>query len=133
MPILRYRIGDVAQGVDFDCPCGRKLPILDALHGRSLETIQIPNGRTVHPTVFTYIFKELSKRDVHVGQFQFVRTSDSSFICQICNADLCTEDLNFIHEKFHDVFGESIELDIQMVETIPKMPSGKLSYYRSNP
>lgn len=35
MPLLRYEIGDLATVGEGPCPCGRKLPILEAIPGRA--------------------------------------------------------------------------------------------------
>ncbi|MEW6723149.1 MAG: hypothetical protein AB1324_07835 [Candidatus Micrarchaeota archaeon] len=44
MPLVRYRLGDLASW-GRDCPCGRSLPVLKKVSGRTSETILLPSGR----------------------------------------------------------------------------------------
>ncbi len=49
MPFIRYDVGDdIELFVDHkNCPCGRTLPIVKAIHGRSEDTIITPDGRFI--------------------------------------------------------------------------------------
>ena len=47
MPLIRYRIGDLGSLTEGDCPCGRGLPRLAALHGRSTDFLVGSDGRLV--------------------------------------------------------------------------------------
>lgn len=49
MPLIRYDVGD---DIEFfaepeRCPCGRSLPLIKAIHGRSEDTIVTPDGRFI--------------------------------------------------------------------------------------
>jgi phenylacetate-CoA ligase len=46
--LLNYRLGDVAARLDGRCPCGRSLPMLSFLEGRSDEWILSTSGRRLH-------------------------------------------------------------------------------------
>lgn len=48
MPLLRYDLGDVAT-VGGPCPCGRTLPTLEAILGRTRNMMRLPGGRTAWP------------------------------------------------------------------------------------
>ena len=39
MPLLRYQVGDVGSASDGDCPCGRGLPLMQAIQGRVQDLI----------------------------------------------------------------------------------------------
>ncbi|MCP4676429.1 MAG: phenylacetate--CoA ligase family protein [Deltaproteobacteria bacterium] len=47
MPLLRYEIGDHIEAMDDDraCPCGRGLPLVKAIHGRTADVVVTPDGR----------------------------------------------------------------------------------------
>jgi len=47
--LLNYRLGDVAAWATSPCPCGRTLPRLASLAGRSEEIVELPGGRLLHP------------------------------------------------------------------------------------
>lgn len=48
MPLLRYDVGDYAE-VGPPCPCGRGLPVLTRVMGRTRNMILMPDGRRVWP------------------------------------------------------------------------------------
>ena len=48
MPLLRYDLGDVAT-VGAPCPCGRTLPTLERILGRSRNMMRLPGGRSAWP------------------------------------------------------------------------------------
>ncbi len=45
MPFIRYQTGDLAAVAPHDCACGRSLPLLSAVHGRAVDSIELPGGR----------------------------------------------------------------------------------------
>jgi phenylacetate-CoA ligase len=50
MPLLRYRIGDLAEA-GAPCPCGRGLPVLSRVPGRRRGQVLLPDGRRAFPDV----------------------------------------------------------------------------------
>lgn len=49
MPFIRYNIGDVGIPSDEQCSCGRTLPLMRLLKGRSDDFIILPDGRKLSP------------------------------------------------------------------------------------
>jgi len=49
MPIIRYRTGDIGALTNKPCSCGRGLPLLTQLHGRTIHLIVTPSGTVFHP------------------------------------------------------------------------------------
>jgi phenylacetate-CoA ligase len=48
MPLLRYDLGDFAT-VGGPCPCGRTLPTLEGILGRTRNMMRLPGGRAAWP------------------------------------------------------------------------------------
>jgi phenylacetate-CoA ligase len=51
MPLIRYRLGDLAAIAEGECACGRGLPVLDRLVGRTNELLATADGRILLPGV----------------------------------------------------------------------------------
>ena len=49
MPFIRYKIGDTGIPDDEKCACGRTLPLMHAIEGRSNDFIVLPDGRKLSP------------------------------------------------------------------------------------
>lgn len=59
MPFIRYRIGDIGIYSSEQCPCGRTLPILKEVVGRSGDMITSPNGELIDPAYFFRLWGHL--------------------------------------------------------------------------
>ena len=81
MPFIRYANGDRAiAGKPERCACGRSLPRIAAVDGRSAETLRDGNGHRVSGLVFNLIFSVLAKT---VRQFQAVQHKDGSITLRL--------------------------------------------------
>jgi phenylacetate-CoA ligase len=60
-PVIRYRIGDLVEPAAAACPCGRSLPLLGRLQGRTGDTITLPDGRRVNALLPYYLFRPYAK------------------------------------------------------------------------
>ena len=69
MPLVRYRIGDMASWAEGPCDCGRGLPMLAEVSGRTMDTIYTSGGRICSGIVFPYIVDEFPS----VAQYQVVQ------------------------------------------------------------
>jgi phenylacetate-CoA ligase len=58
MPLIRYRVGDLSAWKGEDCPCGRGLPLLKGVEGRSLDTITTPGGKIISGIFFPQLLKD---------------------------------------------------------------------------
>lgn len=48
MPLIRFDLGDVVDASpEGPCPCGRTLPTVSRIHGRSVDAITTPDGRLI--------------------------------------------------------------------------------------
>lgn len=67
-PLIRYRLGDHAE-VGPACPCGRGLPTLKRIRGRSRNLVRLPDGTRHWPMVGFYEYREVAP----VRQYQAVQ------------------------------------------------------------
>ena len=68
MPIIRYRTGDITEGLNFDlCPCGRTTPRLKRILGRVSDIAKI-KGMFVTPSEVEGVIK----RYPELGRFQII-------------------------------------------------------------
>ena len=55
--ILNYRSGDVGAMGEGPCSCGRTLPLLARMHGRSSDIVRLADGRELPALVFDAMFR----------------------------------------------------------------------------
>ena len=51
-PIIRYKIGDLAAEKNGICSCGRSLPLIDRIVGRTSNIVVTPSGQRFHSIIF---------------------------------------------------------------------------------
>ena len=68
MPLIRYEIGDLASlDSDMRCPCGRSLPLIGKIQGRTSEFLRPPGSRTIAGPSLARLAADM--RDVRQVQF----------------------------------------------------------------
>jgi len=122
--LLNYRLGDVAAVISARCPCGRSLPLLTQLQGRSDDWIELASGRLIHPQVVPRLFKY----EEQIWQWQVVQETRTHFRVALVAAEAC--DYQNTRERiaagFARTFGEDVEVDIHFVESIERTAAGKV-------
>lgn len=137
MPLIRYRIGDVGIPTSEKCSCGRSLPLLEGIQGRSDDYLILPSGRKIsYMNFYDYFYKEMEKNVFCISQFQIVQDSiDKIFFKVVKGRNLDFETLNKIKsaiETFFTKHGENLEVIMQVVDDIPMGKTGKRARLISN-
>jgi phenylacetate-CoA ligase len=76
MPLLRYRLGDFAAVAADVCPCGRGLPVLERVIGRSNEVLVDARGQILVPDVVVDDLMEVAGSSLL--EFKVVQARDLS-------------------------------------------------------
>ena len=123
MPLIRYRIGDMGVLSDRRCPCGRGLPLLERVEGRTDDLIRVPDGRIVSPFVITNTLRYIPG----IGQFKLTQDRSDAFeILLVRGKGFSPETVETAREELRKLLGEGVLLHIQLVDHIPPDPSEKI-------
>jgi phenylacetate-CoA ligase len=123
MPFIRYRIGDIAVASDVVCPCGRGLPILQQIVGRTLDVIRTRSGQNVPGEFFPHLLKEVKG----VRQFQVVQPDLDTLVIRIVKDAAFTDaEEALLRREVGRLFGGTINLAVEFVAAIPLTKAGKL-------
>jgi len=130
MPLIRYRIGDMARGPPTycECECGRKMPIIEEIIGRQDEVVVTKDGRRV-PMLSYNVFKYTERID----ESRIVQESVDEFALQIVPDDGYTdEQAQIAIKKLKDRVGEDIDVEVELLDSIPRTDAGKFRAVVSN-
>jgi phenylacetate-CoA ligase len=123
MPLIRYDIDDVSSSIGYECSCGRGLPLMEPVKGRTSDIITTPNGNLVHGEYFTHLFYNLDG----VKEFQVEQISRSKLVVRVV-----IEPAKFKHDAFdkmqleiHRFIDKDLEMEFQVVDEIPLTRTGK--------
>jgi phenylacetate-CoA ligase len=128
-PFIRYRTGDVAAATGARCPCGRGLPVLDKVLGRSTDFIRTAGGNRMHALALIYEVRDKPG----VRAFKFVQAADLSLELQLAGGPELTAEVEAqIRAGLLQRMGPGTELAIRRVAEIAPEKSGKYRYVVSN-
>jgi phenylacetate-coenzyme A ligase PaaK-like adenylate-forming protein len=119
-PLIRYRIGDVARwAIDQNCPCGRQMPILEAIDGRYEDICITPDGREL--LRFDTVFKGVDT----IREAQVVQERSDSFAINIVPASgFNASDIEQIKANMCQHVGK-VTIQVRTLPMIPRTASGK--------
>ena len=131
MPLIRYSIGDIGIQSDEKCTCGRTLPLMKVVEGRTDSLLTLPNGKLVSPRSFTVAMSSFEFYHM-VDQFRIVQKKINLFhiYLKIKNESY---DMGNISRRLVDYLRNTLLLDVddifievEFVDDIPLDKSGKL-------
>ena len=124
-PFIRYRTGDIGVLDDQSCSCGRTLPLLKSIEGRSTDFLVAKNGTVMHGLSLIYLVRDLPG----VRQFKIVQESlDLTRIQLVTDANFDPAHLPNIESGSKARLGESVTVEVSLVDEIPPEKSGKYRY-----
>lgn len=119
-PLIRYQNGDVARwAIDQACPCGRHMPILEAIDGRMEDICITLDGRQM--LRFDTVFKGV----INIREAQVIQESLALFTIRIVPTTTFGEhDIHKIKQNMRSHVGEA-NVNIQLVDQIERTSAGK--------
>jgi len=123
MPLIRYAVGDIGVPSDQEtCACGRGLPIMRSVQGRSADVIVTPSGNRLIVHYFTGILEHFKEIDT----FQVVQHTPGKVTVRILPKETIPELLISEIVKALQSHGASdVAFQIEIVDAIPLSPAGK--------
>jgi phenylacetate-CoA ligase len=131
MPLIRYRLGDLARWSDDECSCGRSWPLLKAIEGRVTAIITLPSGRRIYGNILGSIIRS-GENAKFIKRYQIVfQQSKAHFIVKlICYENMTEKEKTLLEQNVsrllrRSCFNEDISVEVCFVSSIPPLPSGK--------
>lgn len=126
MPLLRYKVGDVAVATEDICSCGRQLPLLTRVEGREADYVVTADGNVISGISLTENFAVLIPG---IAQLQIVQERVDDFLFRIVRSDdFNQQSAALIRSLVADRFGPNARYQVEFVDGIPQEPSGKYRF-----
>ena len=140
MGFIRYVTGDFAtasrgpNGLGRQCPCGRGLPLIDAVEGRAHSLIITKDGRYLHGVLFegltlhTETLKDLGQ---WVDRVQFVQEAEDLVVLNVVKGregvSPAVEERALAQTvaELKKLLGAGMNVEVRFVDRIQHPPSGK--------
>lgn len=125
MPFLRYRIGDIGiPSGDQTCPCGRGLPLIKRVIGRTTEVFEFYDGTMIVGEMFIHLMK-----DFPIPRYQFIQKSDRRMVLRTTRDAFISEELQAkIRAAYRPQLPNGVELDFETVDAFTVTATGKFRF-----
>ncbi|MBZ8138307.1 capsule biosynthesis protein CapK [Rubrivivax gelatinosus] len=129
-PFIRYRTGDVAVLDTARCACGRTLPLIKEIQGRTTDFIVAADGTVMHGLALVYVVRDLpGVRGFKIVQHSLQRTevqivADEGFDRPARAAE--------IQAGLQRRLGQGVQVEVNYVDAIAPEKSGKYRYVVSH-
>ncbi|MCB1700823.1 MAG: phenylacetate--CoA ligase family protein [Halioglobus sp.] len=128
-PFVRYRTGDVGALTRRNCECGRGLPLLEELQGRTTDFVIAEDGSHVHGLALIYVLRDLPG----ISSFKITQHSQQAITVQIVRDDeYDPANESEIRAVFRARLGAGVLVDVEYVDAIAREKSGKFRYIVSH-
>jgi phenylacetate-CoA ligase len=128
MPFIRYKIGDIGILSDEECECSRTFPLLERIEGRQDDFIVLPSRRIIAPRSIVHSIMNIKG----IWKFKVVQKKKNKIEIKVVKDKDFSENIILeIEKKIKEVLAEPIEIDIKIVDDIPRNKHGKLKAIES--
>jgi len=128
MPFIRYAVGDRGKPCDEVCPCGRALPLMKSLEGRTTDVLIFDNGISLSGPALTVVFATS-----RIKQYQVIQENGKKLLIKVVkSADYTQADTDHYLGIIKSHVGNDIEIEIKFVDEIPATKTGKYKFIISD-
>ncbi len=125
-PLIRYANGDMGRWIRNACACGRGLPLMDKVKGRTSDRVVLPDGTVVSGEYLTTIFDDYT---AEVSRFQVVQRKTGAIEVRAVLRDAAAAErvLGAARRELEARIGGQVPLELLSVPAI-NGERGKLQY-----
>lgn len=128
-PFVRYRTGDIAVLSDKPCSCGRTLPLLKEIQGRSTDFVVAADGTIMHGLALIYTVRDVPG----VERFKIIQHNLAHTEVLLVTSPLFNAmgEARIVRD-YKSRLGEGVTVTLTRVNEIPPEKSGKFRYVVSH-
>ena len=124
-PFIRYRTGDVAALGTKRCACGRGLPLLERIQGRTTDFVIAQDGTAMHGLALIYVIRDLTG----IEAFKIVQeTKRLTRVLLVRGPEYPEANSARIRAGLKARLGEDVDVELAFVTRIEPEASGKYRY-----
>ncbi len=125
--LVRYECGDYAE-VGEPCPCGRGLPVLNRIMGRTRNMLVLPSGDQIWPRLGFPRFPDIAP----IRQAQVIQKSVDTLEARLVTArPLVADEERRLGDMIRDYLGFPVNVVFSYHDEIPRSASGKYEEFLS--
>ena len=123
MPLIRYEVGDVGVPSDELCTCGRGLPMMKCVEGRTDDFISLPSGTIISPIVLALVMKH----SAGVVEYQLVQETFGKISASLVVSEEFDENhIEKISEDLLSALNHEVSVEIKIRDALKRCSTGKI-------
>ncbi|MEY3201077.1 MAG: hypothetical protein RIR70_627 [Pseudomonadota bacterium] len=127
-PFIRYRTGDIGVLDEGECACGRGLPMLREIQGRSTDFVVAEDGTVMHGLALIYVLREMPG----LAQFRIIQESRTLTRVEVVRGEgFSAETVRDIQQGLCARLGKGVVVEVATKPYLHADPSGKFRYVQS--
>jgi len=132
MPLIRYKIGDVAVKTDETCICGRGFPLIKDITGRTIDLFVSKKGELIDSRS---IFSPFFRLHNYVKKFMMIQESidkvNISLVIDESFKEKFKTDIYELENQIREFMGRDTIIEINLVDEILPVSSDKHRFFIS--
>jgi phenylacetate-CoA ligase len=129
MPLIRYDLGDWVE-VGSPCPCGRGLPVISRIVGRTQNMLVMPSGERRWPLLSSADIEAMLDVAPSIRQYQFVQKAPDLIELRLAAAEVLTDNEEarlaaWVRAKF----GAPFRIVFAYLDELPRTAAGKFEEF----
>jgi len=124
-PLIRYKIGDLAERGPDRCPCGAPCSCITRIEGRLQDRFVLAGGRSFNPQILTAFVYPLLP---NLRRYQIVQEAIDRIVVRlqpIPTSPPTVEQIELMKRRILNGLGATVALRVEFVDHIPSEPNGK--------
>lgn len=122
MPLIRYKLGDMAMYDAQPCACGRGLPVLQEVVGRIQDFLVRADGHFVHGGYFPHTFRNWPE----IFRYQVYQPDTTHLEVRLqCRSSVDPAWMGSLREEIQQRFGPAMQIDVKLVDHFDLTRAGK--------
>jgi phenylacetate-CoA ligase len=134
MPLIRYRIGDVGRPSEDVCNCGRGLPLMSSIEGRLSDFLAVYDKNLGRVVPVGPLYPVIASVLIHMP-FESCRVTQESLdkivVRAVKGKGYSDEYEDRLVDLIRSFIGDSVAIEVKLVDSIPPLASGKRSLFTS--
>jgi len=134
MPFIRYDIGDVGRPSNEVCSCGRGLPLMSSIEGRVSQFLAVYDKRMgrVVPVGPVYPVTEVASMHTPLERYRVIQESLDNVVVKVVKGKgYSQKHTDFLVKHIRKYLGDNIAVEVEFVDSLQPLPSGKRSAFIS--
>jgi len=123
MPLIRYKVNDIAVPSKATCSCGRGMPLIKSIEGRDTDIVVTPERKFLVVEYFAAMLRYVEG----IEQFQVVQDDVNHLNIKIVGNERFDEKEGSkrIIDEIQKEAGKDVKIAVELVDSIPPSRSGK--------